>query len=225
MSTLVVAAHPDDEVLGCGATMAKLTAAGEAVHVLILGEGSTSRADHRSDGDTDLVSALVGMTQAAGALLGVSSVRHAGLPDNRFDSLDLLDIVKEVERAVDELSPTTVYTHHRGDLNVDHRMTQEAVLTATRPLPGSTVAEVLAFEVLSSSEWSFGRSERFDPNVFVDVTATMAAKQRALEAYAEEMRPSPHPRSHEAVAALAALRGSTIGVGAAEAFQLVRSMR
>lgn len=224
MSTLVVAAHPDDEVLGCGATMARLAADGEAVHVLILGEGSTSRADRRDDGDADLVAALVGMTEEAAARLGVTSVRHAGLPDNRFDSVDLLDIVKVVERAVDELGPTTVFTHHASDLNVDHRRTHEAVLTATRPLPGSTVAEVLAFEVLSSSEWTFGRTDRFEPTVFVDVTSTLEAKQAALEAYAAEMQPFPHPRSYDAVAALATLRGSTVGVAAAEAFELVRSV-
>lgn len=225
MSTLVVAAHPDDEVLGCGGTMARLSASGERVHVLILGEGATSRADQRTETDAE-VAALIGMTEKASALLGVASFRHAGLPDNRFDSIDVLDIAKEVERVVAELRPTAVYTHHRGDLNVDHRATHAAVLIATRPLPGRSTAEVLAFEVLSSTEWAFGSSaEGFHPNVFIDITSSLEAKQAALSAYAAEMRPAPHPRSHATVAALAALRGSTVGVAAAEAFELVRSVR
>lgn len=225
MTTLVVAAHPDDEVLGCGATMARLARTGERVHVLILGEGSTSRATTRAGGDHDLVDALESMARAAADAVGAASVRFGGLPDNRFDSVDLLDVVKVVEQAVTELRPDAVYTHHGADLNLDHRRTHEAVLTATRPLPGTIVAEVLAFEVLSSSEWRFGSSGTFRPNVFVDVTDSLDAKHAALRAYDAEMRDFPHPRSHDAVDALARLRGSTVGVVAAEAFELVRSVR
>lgn len=224
MSTLVVAAHPDDEVLGCGATIAGLSRSGEDVHVLILGEGATSRADERSAALAGEVNDLSAMAARAGQVLGAASVALAGLPDNRFDSVDLLDIVKRVEQQIEMVAPSTVFTHHGADRNVDHRLTHEAVLTATRPVPGSLVRDVYAFEVLSSSEWGFA-SNSFRPNVFVDATATLDDKHAALAIYAAEMREFPHPRSHRAVDALAAVRGSTAGLVAAEAFELVRSVR
>jgi LmbE family N-acetylglucosaminyl deacetylase len=222
---LVVAAHPDDEVLGVGAAMARHVGNGDAVTVLILGEGITSRqADREAAGPA--VKALQERARAANRVLGVSDVRFEGLPDNRFDGLDLLDLVKLVERAVDELGPTTVYTHHPGDLNVDHRLTFQAVLTATRPVPGAPVTEVLAFEVPSSTDWAFGRSgPAFSPNHFVDVTAFLSAKLEALAAYGDEIRPAPHARSIEAVRSAAVRWGSAVGRGAAEAFEVVRVIR
>lgn len=225
MTTLVVAAHPDDEVLGCGGTVAKFAATGEDVHLVILGEGSTSRFNDRSVPDPALVADLRSASDEAAARLGARSTRNLGLPDNRFDSVDLLDVVKAVEAVVAEVDPTRALTHHGGDLNIDHRVTNQAVLAATRPLPGSRLTEVLAFEVLSSSEWAFGATPAFRPSVYVDVTATIATKQHALEAYAAEMRGFPHPRSAIAVDALARLRGSTVGVDAAEAFELLWARR
>lgn len=225
MTTLVVAAHPDDEVLGCGATIARLTAAGEDVHVLILGEGFTSRLDDRETGRVE-VDELASATQKAADLLGVSSVTMSGLPDNRFDAVPLLDVVKHVERLVERVAPDVVYTQHGGDLNVDHQTTFKAVLTATRPVPGQVVREVYAFEVNSSTEWAFQRFEPvFRPTVFVDVSATVEIKMQAMEIYAEEVRPFPHPRSIEALRAGATRWGAVAGVAAAEAFDLVRLVR
>lgn len=225
MSVLVVAAHPDDEVLGCGATVARLVAEGEEVAILILGEGGTARLDRRDDAAPGLVDELAALARSAGAVLGVSSVMFGGLPDNRFDSLDLLDVVHLVERHIGDVEPSTVMTHHPRDLNIDHQCTAAAVITATRPLPGSRVREVLAFEVLSATEWSFDRSQPFRPNVFVNIAEHLDTKLAALAVYDQEMRAFPHPRSIEAVRSLAALRGSTAGLRSAEAFELLRQVR
>ncbi len=219
MTVLVVAAHPDDEVLGCGATLARLAARGETVHVLIMAEGATSR-DRAGAGQ---VERLRGAAAVAAKALGVHPPRFAGLPDNRMDSIDRLDIVKIVEREVSELRPHSVYTHFGNDLNIDHRITHEAVLTACRPLPGAGVSAIHAFETPSSSEWAATQAgPGFQPNRFVGVEAHLPAKRTALLAYSDEMRPFPHARSMEAIEALARLRGAMVGLPAAEAFQTIR---
>lgn len=226
MSVLVVAAHPDDEVLGCGATMAKLAARGEDVDVLILGEGSTSRADTRDQGDQALVERLRDDSRRAAHVLGVRDVVAEGLPDNRFDTVALLDVVKLVEAQVESRRPSVVYSQHGGDVNVDHQITFRAVLAATRPVPGHPVREVLAFEVGSSTEWAFGAfAPAFHPTVFEDVTGFVDAKVEAMRCYPSEMREFPHPRSPEALRAAAARWGSAVGVQAAEAFSAVRIRR
>jgi LmbE family N-acetylglucosaminyl deacetylase len=223
---LVVAAHPDDEVLGVGATAARRAAAGDVVHLAVLGEGVTSRAADRAGADPAAVRALQDDARAVAEMLGAKSVAFGDLPDNRFDTLALLDIVKRVEGWVRDLDPDVVYTHHAGDLNVDHRLTFQAVLTATRPVPGCRVREVYAFEVASSTEWSFGRlAAPFSPTVFEDVTATIELKVAALERYRGEHRPFPHPRSGEALRAIARRWGSVVGVPYAEAFELIRAVR
>ncbi len=225
MTILTVAAHPDDEVLGCGGTMAHLSADHE-VHVAILGEGATSRTQDRADADQAEVRRLQTHARSAAKLTGVASVTFEGLPDNRFDQLALLDVVKRVERIIDELKPEAVFTHHPGDLNIDHQVTARAVLTATRPMAGSPVRDVYSFEIPSSSEWSFGQTGRpFLPNVFFNITQTLDTKIAAMQCYEAEMRPYPHPRSAEALRAIAGKWGSTAGFHAAEAFELVRSVR
>jgi LmbE family N-acetylglucosaminyl deacetylase len=223
---LVVAAHPDDEVLGVGATAARRAAAGDTVHLAILGEGITARTPGRAGGDRAAVGALQDDARAVAGMLGAKSVAFGDLPDNRFDTLALLDIVKRVEAWVRELEPEIVYTHHPGDLNVDHRLTFQAVLTATRPLPGGRVRELYAFEIASSTEWAFGRlAAPFSPTVFEDVASTIELKVAALERYRGEHRPPPHPRSGEALRAIARRWGSVVGLPYAEAFELIRSVR
>lgn len=223
---LVIAAHPDDEVLGCGATAARLVMEGNEVHFAILGEGLTSRHADRSAADATQLSALHQHAHAAAAKLGVKSLTLHKLPDNRLDTVPLLDVVKIVEELVDRLKPTVIYTHHGGDLNVDHGVVHRAVLTATRPVAGQPVQQIYAFEVPSSTEWAFQRLEPvFRPNVFVDVTFTLEAKIAAMECYESEARKFPHPRSPEALRAIAMRWGSVAGCGAAEAFELVRSIR
>ena len=219
MNVLAVAAHPDDEVLGCGATLARHADRGDAVSVLILGTGALSR----PEGTAAQVAALGEQAQAAGRILGVREVRVLDLPDNRFDSLDLLDIVRRVEVELTRLAPDIVYTHHAADLNVDHRRTFEAVVTACRPTGPDGPRRVLSFEVPSSTEWQPPTAApAFAPNVFVDVDVTLERKVAALAAYVGEVRPFPHPRSAEALRALAAWRGASAGLRAAEAFALVR---
>ncbi|MBX9635627.1 MAG: PIG-L family deacetylase [Magnetospirillum sp.] len=223
MTVLVVAAHPDDEVLGCGGAMARHAAQGETVHVLILAEGATSRADRRDV--TAHGAELEGLRKAAtdaARCLGVQPPRFAGFPDNRMDSVDLLDVVKAVEAVIAETQPDTVYCHWGADLNVDHRVTHEAVLTACRPLPGSSVRRILAWETVSSTEWGL---QPFQPNSFVGLDQDcLERKRQALICYASEMRDFPHARSMEAVEALARLRGANVGLPAAEAFVLIRSV-
>lgn len=226
MITAIIVAHPDDEVLGCGATAARLTAEGMAVHIRILGEGITSRAVTADAADRDAVARLRKDAAAAGARLGAASVEIAAFPDNRFDTVALLDVVHQVERWLNDLRPGAVYTHHPGDLNVDHAITARAVMTATRPQTGHPVREVYACEVPSATDWSFQRfAPAFRPNVFHDVTATIDAKIEAMECYASERRAFPHPRAPEALRALAQRWGAVVGVGFAEAFELMRAVR
>ncbi|HYA61771.1 MAG TPA: PIG-L deacetylase family protein [Candidatus Sulfotelmatobacter sp.] len=226
MKVLVIAAHPDDEVLGCGATAARLVMESQEVHVAILGEGITSRHRDPNDVDSAQLAALQAQAHAAAAKLGVKSLVLHKLPDNRLDTVPLLEVVKIVEDLVQRLKPEVIYTHHGGDLNIDHGVTHRAVLTATRPLAGQPVREIYAFEVPSSTEWAFQRLEpSFRPNVFVDVSRTLEAKIAAMQCYESEARQFPHPRSPEALRALAMRWGSVAGCAAAEAFELVRSVR
>lgn len=224
---LVVAAHPDDEVLGCGGTIAKHVRQGDRVSLLVLGEGLTARAPSRAEGlrTADLSGLSRSLTQAA-RILGVQDVRHGQLPDNRFDTVPLLDIVKQVEAVVGEWKPEIMYTHHPGDVNVDHRLTFDAVMAAARPQPGGTIRTILAFEVLSSTGWSGRIPERaFIPDTFIDISGTLALKLKAMEAYASELRLSPHPRSRQGVRALAKYRGLMVSLPAAEAFVTIRRIR
>jgi LmbE family N-acetylglucosaminyl deacetylase len=220
-TVLVIGAHADDEVLGCGGTMARLAAEGAEVHVLLLADGETSRA---GAGDAHKAARNRAAEEAA-AILGCKSTVALDFPDNRLDSVDLLDIVQVIEARIDALKPDTVFTHHNGDVNIDHRRVHEAVLAACRPQPGHCVRQLLFYEVASSTEWRPPNSGApFLPNTFFDISGALDAKRAALDAYAAEMRPFPHARSIEAVEALARWRGATVGVAAAEAFMLGRAI-
>ncbi len=223
---LIVAAHPDDEVLGCGGTIARHADAGDQVQVLIVAEGATSRQGKR---DRDVVagdlSALAKAAQTAGAILGVAGVELLDLPDNRLDSLDRLDLIKQIEERITRHQPQVVYVHHAGDVNIDHKRLHEAVVTACRPTPGQPVRRLLSYEVASSTEWQPpGSAPAFQPNWFVDIADQWPRKRQALEAYAAEMRPWPHARSIAALEHLARWRGAQVGVEAAEAFCLLRQL-
>lgn len=225
MKALVIAAHPDDEILGCGGTMANMSQAGHEVHIAILGEGITSRHDQR-DGNDSAIDQLHQCSQKAGELVGAASVRNLSLPDNRFDTLPTLEVVKVIESLIDEFQPETVFTQHGGDLNIDHVVTYRATLTATRPMKGCPIKSVYAYEVASSTEWAFGQfAPRFTPHVFVDIAETLEAKIAAMESYESEARPFPHPRSPEALRAIATRWGSQVGMSAAEVFSVVREIK
>ena len=225
-SVLVVAAHPDDEVLGCGGTIARHADAGDQVQVLIVAEGATSRQQQRNRLQAgDELSVLAQAAQMAGSILGAAGVELLDFPDNRLDSLDRLDLIKRLEERIDRHQPQVVYVHHAGDVNVDHRRLHEAVVTACRPTPGHPVRRLLSFEVASSSEWQPpGSAPAFQPNWFVDISDQWQRKREALVAYASEMRPWPHARSLEALEHLARWRGAQVGVEAAEAFCLLRQL-
>jgi LmbE family N-acetylglucosaminyl deacetylase len=225
-NVLVVAAHPDDEVLGCGGTIARHAEAGDAVQVLIVAEGATSRQEQRDRKEAaEQLSSLAQAAQKAGAILGAMGVELLDLPDNRLDSLDRLDLIKRIEERIAWHQPQVVYVHHAGDVNIDHRRLHEAVITACRPTPGQPVRRLLSFEVASSTEWQPpGSAPAFQPNWFVDITAQWSLKCQALEAYADEMRPWPHARSISALEHLARWRGAQVGVEAAEAFGLLRQL-
>ena len=223
-TVLVVAAHPDDELLGVGATAARHAAEGDEVYALILGEGQTSRGTHRQDIDRSVVDELHQNTLKSAKEIGYREVFFADFPDNRFDGTDLLDIVKAVEEKIRALKPQIIYTHYSGELNVDHQYTARAVLTAARPVGDHCVEEIYAFETLSSSEWNFDYSAQaaFCPNVFVDITEEYRKKEAAMKCYVSELCEAPHPRSLEGMDALSKMRGMTAGMQRAEAFMLIR---
>lgn len=225
-TVLVVAAHPDDEILGCGGTIARHVQAGDTVNVLVLGEGVTSRNMVRDREQCAAeIAALQQAAQAAHHLLGVHAAQMLDLPDNRFDTVAFLDIVKAIEKVKGTWKPDVVYTHHQADLNIDHRLTLQAVLTAFRPLPGERCRRICSFEVLSSTEWGrAGGQAAFSPAYFVDIAAFLEVKVAALKLYASEMRAFPHPRSETAVRVSAQRWGATAGVPAAEAFEVVRHL-
>ena len=226
MSILIVAAHPDDEVLGCGGTIARYAQDGCSVHVLLMADGEGSRAPTTENTITvGRTAARNAAAKAACGILGCASVDNLALPDNRLDGLALLDVVKQIESFIARYRPSTLLTHHSGDVNIDHQVVHEAVIAACRPQPGHSVQELLFFEVPSATEWRPpGSAEPFLPNYFVDISATLDVKLSALGAYAGELREFPHPRSLRAVEALARWRGATAGMEAAEAFMLGRRL-
>lgn len=219
---LVVAAHPDDEVLGCGATIASMSKKGADVRIAFLSDGISSRPGSGSIDKTEL-EVRQNAAKKSSDILGAKILQFGEFPDNKMDSVPLLTIVKHIEKLIEGYRPEIVMTHFSQDLNIDHRLTYEAVITACRPLVHSAVKTILSFEILSSSEWRPGFPS-FSPNWFFDISDSIKLKIEALEAYKAEMRSWPHPRSIEGVLHQASLRGASVGCTAAEAFELVRSI-
>jgi LmbE family N-acetylglucosaminyl deacetylase len=218
---LVVAAHPDDETLGAGGTIARMAAQGSEVWVCLLCDGVTSR---HAEVDRQRLCA-----EEACAVLGVRNVVFCELPDQRLDTLTLVDVITPIERCVSQLRPQTVLTHFNGDVNQDHGIVFDATMVATRPTIDTPVRTVMCFETASSTEWAapFPGSV-FAPNVFVDISQTLATKLEAMSRYANthvsEVRPYPHPRSYEAIEVYAKRQGVLVGTNAAEPFMLVRGV-
>ena len=224
-SVLVVAAHPDDEVLGCGGTIAKHARSGDKVHILIVAEGSTSRQVKRDvkKSEEDLRTLQLCAFNAAQEL-GAEKPYFSNFPDNRLDSVNLLDIIKPIEGIVEDVQPHSVYVHHGGDLNVDHEIVHRAVLTACRPLPGFCVKNIFTYETVSSTEWGVETQAPFRPTRFINIGDTFQNKLNALKAYESEMRPYPHARSIENIKCLAKTRGASVGIEYAEAFAVIREI-
>jgi LmbE family N-acetylglucosaminyl deacetylase len=217
---LIVAAHSDDEVLGCAGVIAKHIAKGDNVHLLFMTDGVESRKVGTNDAEERLTAA-----QNVAKFLGVDTFTNLNFPDNKMDSIPLLNVVKEIEDKITQVQPEVIYTHHIGDLNIDHQMTHKAVITACRPQPDFRVKEIYAFEVLSSTEWQTPGVLPFSPNVYIDITEFIGIKEKALKIYSEEMHQPPHSRSIDNALRLNALRGNSVGVDYAEAFELIRMSR
>jgi LmbE family N-acetylglucosaminyl deacetylase len=221
---LIIAAHPDDEVLGCGGTISRLVKEGHEAYTLVLGEGITSRdASRQREKREAEITQLKKQIQEANAVIGIKEVFTDDFPDNRFDSVPLLEIGKVIETIKNKIKPGIVFTHAEHDLNIDHQITYRAVLTAMRPIAGETVKEIYSFEVLSSTEWNFPL--RFSPDVFFDISETIDIKLAAMEKYRSELSEYPHPRSIKGIRLNAEHWGMKTGLKYAEAFKLVRMLK
>jgi LmbE family N-acetylglucosaminyl deacetylase len=225
---LLVVAHPDDELLGCGATFHKLITQYKCfVKVVILGEGITSRSDKRDTAQWrgQLATHKNNIKQAQDSI-GYQELSVYDFPDNRFDSVDLLDIVKVVEKEKKDFNPSVIFTHHGGDVNIDHQRTFEAVITACRPMSNETVQTIITFETPSGTEWRAASDPKhFIPTLFFEVSEiNVNAKIKGMESYEFEKRPYPHPRSPEALKIQAQRWGVAVGKKFAEAFMLIRSI-
>ena len=221
---LSILAHPDDEVLGCGGTIARLSKKGNEIYVLILGEGITSRDDIRDKQKRKSETlALRRQAEEANKLLGIKKIFFYDFPDNRFDTIPFLDIVKVIEKIKNQIKPEIIFTHYEKDLNIDHQITYKAVITATRPLEKENVKEIYSFEIPSSTEWSYPLS--FSPNMFYDISETIDVKIKALKEYKSELKKYPYPRSLEGVELTAKNWGMKVGLNYAEAFKIVRIVK
>jgi len=226
MNVLCIASHPDDEVIGVGGTLARHEDSGDHVSVCFLSDGVASRYDDEPDEMAEEISLRRDCAESACEVLGIKDVTFYEFPDNRFDSVPLLDIVQAIEGEISRIQPATIYTHHHGDLNVDHELTARATITATRPLADSTVERVLSYETLSATEWAISESSNaFQPTSFVDIGDTLEQKLEALRAYESELRDHPHPRNVENVRRNAIVWGAKSGMSAAEPFELLRELR
>ncbi|MDC2866538.1 MULTISPECIES: PIG-L deacetylase family protein [unclassified Bacillus (in: firmicutes)] len=209
---LVIGAHPDDELLGTGGTLKRLVEEGHQVISIITALGRKEEAHH-----------IQQLGRCANKEIGIEEViflEHANL---ELELIPLHQLTKEIEQLIQIYKPSKIFTHHYGDLNIDHHITFQAVLTATRPLPNKHPIELITFETVSSSEWNIHTNDKsFKPNYFVNITDQIDSKIAALKHYDVEMRDFPHPRSYEGVEYLGRVRGMTIGVPYAEAFEVIR---
>ncbi|HLI38411.1 MAG TPA: PIG-L deacetylase family protein [Streptosporangiaceae bacterium] len=215
----VIAAHPDDELLGAGGTIARHIQAGDQAHAIVVADGAGSRYPD------ELIATLEKQARRAAEVIGFSSVRFLALPDQRLDSLPLIELTQELEAALDQISPSVVYTHFPGDVNADHGVVARAAWTACRPYGRPGLRRFAAFETPSSTEWGWPLpGTALQPNLFVDVTGTLDVKIAAMECYETELREYPHPRSSRALRERAAFWGSRAGLLAAEPFLVMREV-
>lgn len=231
MSILVIAAHPDDEIIGMGGTLKKLSKTSD-ITILFLADGITAR---KSSGHVNVskyeineyekermnheIDMRKNDAKRALKILGIEKIQFLDFPDNELDTVPFLKIVKEVEKRIITLKPSTIFTHHFNDLNIDHRFAYESTLTAARPLLNSHVNSIISFEASSSTEWRHPYS--FRPNIYVNISKELKLKIRALNQYKKEIRKFPHPRSSQTIESVAKRWGSLYGFEAAEAFELI----
>ncbi len=221
---LVVAAHPDDEILGCGGTIIEHTKKKDKVGIIIVSEGISSRSGKEKI-KKEKIKKLHEVSKKISKILGLKFIKFFDFPDNRLDDINQLYVIKKIEQEIEKFKPDIVYTHHHSDLNIDHKIINNATIVACRPFPNQTVKKILTFEIPSSSNWIDFSNSQFSPNYFVDITNSIKKKISLLKLYKNEMRPWPHARSIKAIESLAYYRGSSNGLRAAEAFHLVRSIK
>lgn len=221
---LVIVAHPDDEILGCGGTIRRLIKEGNEVYSLILSDGTTSRHNNINTEVMEEINTRLQDSLSANKLIGYKETFFCQFNDNSFDKEGFLNIVKLVEKYVSQIKPSIIFTHHYGDLNIDHQITFNAVQTATRPMAECPVKEIYCFETFSATEWNFLSKDKFTPNYFVNIENTLKDKLQAMKCYKSELREYPHPRSLEGLEAAAKRWGTVIGCSYAEAFELIRKI-
>ena len=236
MKILVIAAHPDDEVLGMGGTITKYVKNGDSVKIIIMATGIFSRRSSNNtndsvyDVDENVLEKMSKQVQnlqkdaiKASKIMGVKDIEFLNFPDNEMDKKSNLEITKKIEYIISKFKPDIVFTHSQHDVNIDHRIIHDATITATRPTSKISIKCVYSFEIPSSTEWYF--KSPFSPNVFVDISKELPKKIKALEAYKSELRKYPHPRSKEGLESVAKRWGTVSGFNAAEAFCLIREIK
>lgn len=217
---LAVVAHADDEAIGCGGTLVKHQQQGDSITIIYMTDGVSSRGNSSEDIENRRM-----MTKRAGKYLN-AKLHQFNFPDNEMDQTSLLKIIQSIESVITGTSPDIVYTHHSSDLNVDHRMVHQAVMTAFRPMPNKKTPAIYSFEVNSSTEWNTPNSSNsFTPNFFVDISSQIESKVELLNYYQAEIPDFPHTRSIGSITALATVRGCSVGVSHAEAFMLMREVK
>ena len=234
MNVLIIAAHPDDEVLGMGGTIAKHTSQNDNVSIIYMATGITARMEHlkleheikniskkTQEVWQQKIEKLRHDAKKSAKLLKVKNIKFFDFPDNEMDGVQLLKVVKVIEKEIKTAKPDRIYTNHYGDLNVDHKVVFNATLAACRP-SHFPVKEILSFEVLSSTEWNYPYN--FNPNYFINIEKYLEKKIEAMELFISEIRKFPHPRSSENIKHVARRWGSVSGFNAAEAFELIRRL-
>ncbi|WNS74812.1 PIG-L deacetylase family protein [Bacillus sp. DTU_2020_1000418_1_SI_GHA_SEK_038] len=222
MRVLVIAAHPDDEILGLGGTIAKHTSQGDEVHILMVTEGSSTQYKDRPE----MIKQKKKEMSKVKDILNIGNIHFVNFPDMRLDTLAHIEVNNPITKAIHKLQPEVVYTHFYGDVNKDHRVIFDSTMVAVRPSADFAVKKVICYNTPSSTEWNVQQGHTaFMPNMYVDITSFLEKKLKALNEYKSEMRKYPHPRSLEAIKIHANYWGSHIGVEAAEAFMLVREIR
>jgi len=217
---LVVAAHPDDEIIGCGGTLLKHIYNKDDVFVVYASDGESSRVNGKNK-----ILKRKKQAKDVAKIAKIKKIFFLDYPDNQMDKINLLKISKSISLIVDKIKPDIIYTHHYNDLNIDHRITFEATMVACRPIKKKNVTEIYSFEILSSSEWYGRKDSNFKPNVYVDINAFFEKKLDLMKIYKDEIMPTPHPRSLRSITSKAASRGSEVSVLYAEAFELIRIIK
>lgn len=219
MIILIIAPHPDDEVLGCEGTIVKHNLSGDEVHLCIVTKA------YPPEWSEDEIKERKEEVLRVNQILGIRKTHFLDFPTVKLDTVPHKELDEAITRVANEVQPEVVYIPHRGDVNKDHRLVFDAAMVAVKPKPGSAIRKVLSYEILSETEWGAPFVENaFIPNVYVDISETLEIKLKAMSEYKLELKEFPHPRSLEAISTLAKIRGSTTGVRAAKAFMLVREI-